>query len=128
MITTHHTTSAGAEHTWIVDTSAAAAAAPWAARAPATLAADLAGMADYFPHWLLVGAAGRRALRCRSCLVFLVPTGGAIRCPGCGDAQPADGLLWVGHLPALARPEPAFARRRAALQAAGFAEAVAGDA
>jgi hypothetical protein len=123
----HHTTIAGTDHTWPVDTNAAAAAAPWAARAPAALAADLAGMAEYFPHWLLVGAAGGRALRCRRCLVFLAPTGGAIRCPSCSDAQLANGLLWVGHLPALARPEPAFARRRAALQAAGFAEAAAGD-
>jgi hypothetical protein len=122
----HHTTIAGADHTWPVDTNAAAAAVPWAARAPVALAADLAGMAEYFPHWLLVGAAGGRALRCQRCMAFLVPTGGAIRCPGCGDQQTASGLLWIGHLPALARPEPAFARRRAALQAAGYAEA-AGD-
>ena len=123
----HHTTIAGADHSWPIDTDAAAIAAAWATRAPAALAADLAGMAEYFPHWLLVGSVGRRALRCGGCAAFLVPTGGAIRCPGCGDTQRADGLLWIGHLPALARPEPASARRRAALQAAGFAEAAAGD-
>jgi hypothetical protein len=128
MTTFHHTTIAGAEHAWPVDTDAAAAIAPWAARAPAALAADLAGMAEYFPHWLLVGSAGGRPLRCQSCMAFLVPTDGATRCPGCGEARPANGLLWVGHLPALARPEPAFARRRAALEAAGFAETMAGGA
>jgi hypothetical protein len=122
----HHTTIAGAEQTWPVDTDAAAASAPWAARSPAALAADLAGMAEYFPHWLLVGAMSGRALRCQRCMAFLVPTAGAIRCPGCGETRPATGLLWVGHLPALARPEPAFARRRAALQSTGFVEAAAG--
>jgi hypothetical protein len=123
----HHTIIAGADHTWTVDTDAAAAAATWACRAPPVLAADLAGMAEYFPHWLLIGGAGGRALRCQYCAAFLVPTGGSVRCPGCGVARPADGLQWIGHLPALARPEPAFVRRRAALQAAGFAEAIVGD-
>jgi hypothetical protein len=124
----HHTTIAGAEYTWPIDTAAAATIAAWAARAPAVLQADLSGMAEYFPHWLLVGSMGGRPLRCPRCAIFLVSTGGAISCPGCGDALPADGLLWIGHLPALARAEPAFARRRAALQAAGFAEASAGGA
>jgi len=124
----HHTTIADADHTWPVDVHTAAAVAAWAARAPEALLADLAGMAEYFPHWLLVGGLGGRPLRCRGCAAFHIPTSGAIRCPGCGAAAHADGLLWVGHLPALARPEPAFARRRAALQAAGFAEASAGDA
>src|SRR5262245_34103673 len=102
MATFHHTVIADADHTWPVDTSAAAAVTTWAARAPKVLAADLAGMAEYFPHWLLVGAAGGRPLRCHHGAAFLVPAGGSVRCPGCGDARPADGLQWIGHLPALA--------------------------
>ncbi|HEX5688836.1 MAG TPA: hypothetical protein VFX76_02490 [Roseiflexaceae bacterium] len=121
-------TIAGAERAWYVDTVAAAAAAPWASRAPEALAADLAGMAAYFPHWLLVGTQGGRPARCRPCAAFHVPLDGAIRCPGCGATTDGNGLAWVGHLPALARAEPAFARRRAALHAAGYAEANVGAA
>jgi hypothetical protein len=123
-----HTTIAGVERTWLVDTAAGATVAPWAARSPGALAADLAGMAAYFPHWLLIASLGGIPSRCRDCAAFHVPCDGAIRCPGCGAASHADGLAWVGHLPALARREPAFARRRAALQAAGFVEASASGA
>jgi hypothetical protein len=122
----HRAAIAGAERAWLVDISAAAHVAPWIARAPDIWRADLAGMAEYFPHWLLVGGTAGQPLRCQHCAAFHVPTDGAFRCPGCGALARADGLLWVGHLPALARAEPAFARHRAALQAAGFVEATAG--
>jgi hypothetical protein len=125
---THHTAIDGAERTWIIDTNAAAEVAPWVARAPGVLTADLAGMAAYFPHWLLTGSRGGKPARCERCSAPLVPTAGAIRCTGCGDAARVDGLLWLGHIPALARTERAFRRRRAALAAAGFAEAEAGGA
>jgi hypothetical protein len=118
-----HTTVAGAEHSWVVDADAAGRAMRWAARRPQTLAADLTGMATYFPHWLLVGTQAGRTTRCERCALPSVPARGALRCPACGEATPANGLRWVGHLPALARLEPAFQRRRAALQAAGFEEA-----
>ena len=126
--TFHHTTLAGREHAWQVDPSAAAQAMPWVSRSPAALADDLAGMAAYFPHWLLAGAAGGRPLRCEPCGALRVPAAGAIRCPACAAAAPSDGLIWLGHLPALARPEPGFAPKLAGLRAAGFDEvAVGGD-
>ncbi len=123
---THHTILAGREQAWAVDPTAAAQAMAWAARSPAALAADLAGMAAYFPHWLLAGARGSQPLRCDPCGALRVPAAGAIRCPACGGAAPADGLIWLGHLPALARPEPAFAPKLAALRAAGFDQVEAG--
>jgi hypothetical protein len=124
----HHITLGAEEHRWAVDLSAAAGAMAWAARDPAALAADLAGMAEYFPHWQLVGALGGRAARCRECGAFQVPVGGAIRCPVCRAPARADGLLWVGHMPVLASPAPGFAPRLCALRAAGFAEVTVGDA
>ena len=124
--TFHHTTLAGREHTWEVDSSAAAQAMPWVARSPAALAADLAGMGAYFPHWLLAGASGGQPLRCAACRALRAPMAGAIRCPACRAAAPADGLIWLGHLPALARPEPEFAPKLAALRAAGFDQVAAG--
>jgi hypothetical protein len=130
MMTTcyHHSFIDAVEHTWLVDTRAAAAVAPWIARAPEVFEADLAGMAEYFPRWLLVARGGSRPSICPGCRVPYVPTNGAVRCARCGRAGRADGLLWLGHLPALARPEPQFARRREALRAAGFAEITVGDA
>src|SRR5262245_15468226 len=124
----HRTTVAGAERTWGVDSAAAATVAPWVARAPEVLAADVAGMAEYFPSWLLAGGSAGRPVICQECQAPHIPAAGAIRCAGCGRAGRADGLIWIGHLPALARPEPAFTRRLAALRAAGFAEAAAGGA
>jgi hypothetical protein len=47
---------------------------------------------------------------------------GALRCVRCGEAGEVDGLLWLGHLPSLARPERTFQRRREALRRAGFPE------
>jgi hypothetical protein len=124
----HHSTIQGVERTWPVDPGAAAAAAPWAGRAPGALAADLTGMAEYFPHWVLAGKTGERPLICRDCEAPHVPTSGALRCAGCGRESRADGLIWIGHLPALARPERAFVRRQAAARQAGFAEVTVGTA
>jgi hypothetical protein len=124
----HHTTIAAAERAWEVDSAAAASIAPWVARAPEVFAADVAGMAQYFPNWLLAGESGGRPLVCQACQAPHVPTAGAIRCAGCGRVGRANGLIWLGHLPALARTEPAFVRRLAELRRAGFAEAVAGNA
>lgn len=121
---------AGQPWEWEVDQAAAARAAPWAKRQPERLAADVAGMAAYFPHWLLCATSGGAPARCPECAAHLVPAAGAIRCPAWhaldSAAIRADGLAWIGHLPALARPEPAFERRRAALAGAGFEEARAG--
>jgi hypothetical protein len=121
------------QYEWIVDCGAAAAAVPWVARDPGLLEADLQGMGRYFPHWVLVGSRAPRRnglalrpVRCRRCGALIVPAAGAMRCGCCGACGLADGLMWIGHLPALARPGPAFARRRAALRAAGFAEVEVG--
>ena len=127
----HHTVVDGAEREWPVDPAAAGRVAPWAARAPEVLAQDLAGMAQYFPHWFLTGSAGGKPARCarRACQgAPLVPTGGALRCARCGTAGEADGLLWLGHIPSLARPESVFQRRQEALRRAGFSEVAAGEA
>jgi hypothetical protein len=113
---------ASGEREWLVDVTAAARVARWAARRPEVLEADLVGMATYFPHWLLAGG------RCRRCATLLVPVDGAMRCIQCHRKRKANGLFWLGHIPALARPEPKFARRQAALRAAGFGEAHVGDA
>ncbi len=111
------------EHSWIVDPAAAAQAAPWAARMPEILAADLAGMASYFPHWQLIGTDGGRPQRCPTCRAWAVPSAAAIRCLACQQVLAADGLAWVGQIPVLARPEPRFAGHQLALREAGFAEA-----
>jgi hypothetical protein len=126
MLIQHHTSIAGREHVWPVDLGAAARVMPWAGRAPRVLADDLAGMAEYFPHWLLAASHAGRPARCTGCGAPLAPTAGAPRCVVCGAEGAADGLIWLGHLPALARPERAFARRQAALRAAGFDEVLAG--
>ncbi|HWQ13803.1 MAG TPA: hypothetical protein VNL77_13465 [Roseiflexaceae bacterium] len=124
----HHITIDDREIVWEVDRAACAAAAPWAVRSPETLEADVGGMAAYFPHWLLAGALDSKPARCPRCAALLVPRAGALRCVVCGEAGRADGLLWAGHLPALARPEPPFVPCRTALRAAGFAEVEAGGA
>jgi hypothetical protein len=124
----HHITLEGVEHKWAVDQEAAASVAAWVARAPEVLRADLAGMAGYFPHWVLAGQDGNGISRCPHCATFLVPTGGALRCVRCGGKGQAGGLLWLGHIPALAHPGRSFRRRQQALREAGFAEATAGDA
>jgi hypothetical protein len=120
----HHFTVNDTEYTWPVDPQAAASVAAWAARTPALLDTDLTGMAQYFPHWLLVGGQEGKALRCPDCALFYVPTDGGLRCIHCRhkSRKQADGLLWVGHIPTLARPEAAFIPRQDALRAAGFPE------
>jgi hypothetical protein len=123
----HQTTIDDHERHWPIDIAAAARVAPWAARAPQVLEADLAGMAEYFPHWLLASSRGGRPSTCPRCAAPYVPTSGAIRCARCGEVGRADGLIWLGHLPALARPEPGFARRWQALRDAGFPEATVGE-
>ena len=50
-----------------------------------------------------------------------------MRCLACEGAVAANGLLWLGHLPVLARPEAAFARCQERLVAAGFAEVASGE-
>jgi hypothetical protein len=115
------------ERTWLVDHAAAAAIMAWVGRAPAIWEADLIGMADYFPHWMLVGATAGAPFRCQLCAerAFVAPTAGALRCLACRQPATPKGLAWVGQLPILARPDPPFARRREALRQAGFGEASA---
>jgi hypothetical protein len=108
--------------TWQVDRVAAGQVMPWVAREPKVWAADLAAMAAHFPHWALVGGEGHQPGGCRCGGGPLAPIQGALRCASCGAAGQASTLLWVGHLPVLARPEPSFGVRRQALRAAGFAE------
>jgi hypothetical protein len=124
----HHMVVDGVERTWLVDRAAAAEAAAWVARATEVLEADLEGMAEYFPHWILVGSDGGRLARCARCAMLCVPTGGAMRCVQCGEARGASGMLWMGHIPALARPERSFVRRLQSLQEAGFAQVAVGEA
>lgn len=119
---THHATMSEREYTWVVDTAAVASIVPWARRQPAVLHADLAGMADAFPHWLLVGAAGGQLIRCPTCRAPAAPTEGAIHCVVCRAPQTVDTVVWSGQIPALARPEATFTRRSVAAQAAGFSE------
>jgi hypothetical protein len=126
MTVLHRTIVGGAEVAWEVDTSACGTAARWAARRPKALADDLAGMAEYFPHWMLAGTVSGRVARCETCDALLVPQAGVLRCVVCCAASHADGLAWVGHLPSLARVEPRFVSRQAALRDAGFAETQAG--
>jgi hypothetical protein len=106
---------------WIVDSEAAGQVMGWVRREAATWRADLEAMATHFPHWALVGGSGSQAARCR-CGGPLAPAQGALRCVLCGKAGRADTLMWVGHVPVLARPEATFGARRRALQAAGFGE------
>ncbi|HYF65258.1 MAG TPA: hypothetical protein VD886_20690 [Herpetosiphonaceae bacterium] len=115
------------QHGWLVDREAAAATMAWIQRAPAAWQADLEGMADYFPHWALVGAADGAPVRCGLCAerAFAAPMDGALRCLACRQPAAATGLAWVGQLPILARPETRFQRRRESLREAGFGEAAA---
>jgi hypothetical protein len=97
----------------------------WVRREPEAWRADLEAMAMHFPHWTLVGGRGTQPSRC-ACGGPLVPTAGSLRCALCGKVGRGDALMWVGHLPVLARPEPSFGARRAALTRAGFAETEVG--
>jgi hypothetical protein len=126
MMPVHTLTTTDGELRWQIDTTAIAAQAAWAARDRAALMADIDGMARYFPHWILAAAQGGRPARCGACRLPLVPLEGALRCPACHIIGRGDGLLWMGQLPAIMRVEPQFARRRAALRSAGFAEVAAG--
>lgn len=110
---------------WPVDREAAARVMGWVRREPAVWQADLEGMALHFPHWVLVGGRGASPSAC-ACGGALAPTSGALRCVACGKAGQADSLIWVGQLPVLARPEPAFIARRNALRQAGFGETEVG--
>ncbi len=115
----------GRDITWEVDRMAIGTILPWAQRNPDVLTEDLTGMASYFPHWLLLGTHQGRVVHCTRCNVAVVPTRGALRCPICSADHTGDGLLWAGHLPALARTEPEFAHRRQALQTSGWNEITA---
>ena len=122
-----HLTIGDASYHWMVDITTIARIAVWAKRHPDALRADLRGMALYFPHWLLAGSRDGRPARCEACMAPCVPRGGSVRCAVCGKTTQADGLIWIGSLPAIARPEPVFMRRRVALRDAGFTEVQAGD-
>lgn len=117
---THRLTLNQSDLAWPVDPTAAAKVAKWVKRKPDVFAADLAGMADYFPHWYLAASQNGQPQRCPACFAPIIPTAGDLRCPQCHQAQPADGLIWLGHIPVLARPEPEFQRHLPALEAAGF--------
>jgi hypothetical protein len=123
----HRTSIAGRELAWAPDIGGAARAMPWAGRSSAALLADLESMADYFPHWVLVGTHKGRSVICGACGLSGAPIDRAIRCPQCLAELPADGLRWVGHLPALARPEPRFLQRADALRDGGFEDLLVGD-
>jgi hypothetical protein len=118
----HTTIHADQPIRWPLDLEAAAGVMRWAKRRPEALTADLEGMGRYFPSWMLIGASGGRTASCAICHMPCVPTDNAIRCPLCGAQAQADGLIWVGLLPALARPEEVFQLRRLALRDAGFDE------
>jgi len=121
----HHLTVEIEEYTWPVDGQAVGNCMTWAKRKPEVLQQDLAGMAGYFPHWLLVGAAKEKPLTCPACQTPFVPLDGAMRCIKCRREKRVSSLLWLGHLPLPARPEPAFQKRLAALRKAGYGEVMA---
>ena len=123
-----HTLIDGLERSWAVDDRAAAKVMPWVKRSPEVFRRDLSGMADYFPHWFLAGGANEKPLPCQRCGALQTPFEGAVRCLKCKRPGQATGLVWVGHLPVLARPEAAFVARQQVLREAGFAEATAGEA
>jgi hypothetical protein len=127
MTTYQHMFLDGEARRWAVDEAAVTSLVGWARRSPELLHADLAGMAQHFPHWLLVGSHDEKPLRCPTCAALAVPMDGDIRCAQCWQPCPATGVLWMGHLPVLARPEPVFARRQRALCDAGFSEVTTGD-
>ena len=110
---------------WVVDGEAAGQVMSWVRREGAAWQADLEAMATHFPHWALVGCNGTQPVRC-PCGGPLAPMKGALRCVLCGKAGSATSLMWVGQLPVLARAEPSFGERRAALKRAGFAETEVG--
>jgi len=115
-------------YTWTVDAGAAAKVMPWATRQPRVWAAELTAMRQHFPHWALLAGNGPQPVACKRCGAPIAPTAAGLGCVACGAAaasKPA-GLVWVGHLPSLARPEPGFAAWRKALALAGFAEATVG--
>jgi hypothetical protein len=120
---TIHTTVTGAQTIrWQIDQQVVTSVMRWAKRRPEALTADLEGMEHYFPSWMLVGASAGRTVSCAACHLPCVPTNNAIRCPLCGAQAQADALIWVGLLPALARPEKAFLPKRQALRQIGFDE------
>lgn len=123
----HQATIGSRQLNWAVDPAALATVASWPARNPAALHQDLEGMASMFPHWILAGALHGKLARCTACATPLVPTDGRLRCFSCGSPGAANGLLWLGQIPALARPEPAFCARQAALREAGFGEVASGN-
>jgi hypothetical protein len=106
---------------WQIDPQAVGALLPWAKRKPHILNEDINGMARYFPHWLLVGSAAGQPTYCPSCALTAVPTQDAIRCPKCSQPIDADGICWIGQIPALVRPESRFTERLSHWAAAGYA-------
>ena len=121
-MTIQQTTTAHGTLSWAVDQRAIAAQINWAKRNPAAIQADLDGMAQFFPHWLLVGAENGQIARCSTCHAPAVPTNGAFRCLDCRSEVTINGMAWIGQIPALSRPEPRFQSGREALATAGFGE------
>jgi hypothetical protein len=119
----HTTTHIDTTYRWQPDMTAAAHAMKWVARKPQLFRDEIEAMATYFPHWMLVGAMQDQPTYSRCCAAPIVPIRGEMRCLLCNTAQPCDGLVWMGQLPTLARPEPGFRHPQAALRAAGFGEA-----
>ncbi|MEM7034428.1 MAG: hypothetical protein AAF629_33110 [Chloroflexota bacterium] len=117
----------GTEKRWLVDCQAAAKAMSWIKRTPQTLYEDIIGMQTYFPHWILVAGQAGKPLRCSNCGQFYVPMMEAIRCLACQKVATTKELIWLGHLPALSRPESPFVNRREALRKKGYDEISVGE-
>ncbi len=123
MTYTQHRYSGTSERTWQVDLATASSVAPWAQRAPALLAGEVAAMGESFPHWLLALGQHDAPVACGTCGNPVVFAAGAARCVACdtpADPPPGAQLVWVGHLPTLLRPASALDARLPALAAAGF--------
>lgn len=123
MTITHTTTHIDTTYHWHPDVTAATHAMKWVGRKPYLFREEVEAMATYFPHWVLVGATQDLPARSRCCAAPMVPARGDMRCLVCNMPQSCDGLMWIGQLPTIARPEPGFRQPQAALRAAGFGEA-----
>ena len=122
-----HMTIGVQEKRWLVDCQAASKIMSWIKRTPQALIADVEGMQTYFPHWILVASRNQKPLYCDRCQQFYVPTDGATRCLQCRQTVKAAELMWLGHIPVLARPEVAFAKRQAALREKEYDEVSLND-
>src|SRR5688572_20636564 len=92
-------TFAETTYRWQVDVAGAARAMKWVARKPQRLDEEIAAMATYFPHWLLVGGEQEQPQKSRCCAAPVIPSKGDMRCAVCEGVQSSRELLWVGNLP-----------------------------